>query len=457
MLKTRKVGILIAFPIFYFQNNQDIFIMVINFMEPNAMTKNKNEIETDLELFRDLINKTNDAIFVTNPQTGRFIFVNDQACASLGYDREELLKMNVMDIETNFPDNFSWQTHAEELRKKGSHMLEGIHKRKNGATFPNEANVSYVVLNTREYLVAVVRDITERKQAAEKLRKSEEKYRGLFDSTLDGVFQVNADGIFILMNMAGARLFGYETPEEIIGKPALEYWRDPKDKDAYLAELGTAKSVSAYPIRAKKKNGEPIELETSIRIVEDEQGNFLGVEGILRDVTERLQMEEQLRTLSARDELTGLYNRRGLFTLAEHLFEMANRAKRGLFILYGDVDNLKMINDTFGHKEGDNALISIATVFKETYRHSDIIARIGGDEFVVVMAGFAGDNAGVIAARLDRSLEMYNSGKDCGYNLSVSTGIAYYDPATPCSVEELLLQADKLMYEEKKRKNLDSL
>ena len=418
------------------------------------MTNKKDKIETDLELFRDLINKTNDAIFVTDPQTGRFIFVNDQACASLGYDREELLKMNVMDIETNFPDNFSWKTHADELRQKGSVMLEGIHKRKNGTTFPNEANVSYVVLNTREYMVAVVRDITERKQAAEALRKSEEKYRGLFESTLDGVYQVNADGIFTLINMAGARLFGYESPEEIIGKPTLEHWGDLKDRDTYRAELRAAKSVSAYPIRAKKKNGEPLELETSSRIIEDEQGNFLGIEGILRDVTERRQVEELLHTLSVRDELTGLYNRRGLFTIAEHLLEMANRAKRGMFMLYGDLDNLKIINDTFGHQEGDNALVGIATVLNEVYRHSDIIARTGGDEFVVLPVGFAGDNVGVFADRLYRGLEMYNSRMNRSYNISVSTGIAYYDPSNPCSVDELLIQGDKLMYEEKKRKKL---
>lgn len=299
--------------------------------------------------------------------------------------------------------------------------------------------------------IAISTDITERKKAEEALRRSEEKYRGLFDSTRDGIFQVNADGIFTLMNMAGARIFGYESPDEIIGRPALQHWRDRKDRDAYRAELRTAKSVSAYPIRARKKNGEPIELESSSRIIEDEQGNFLGIEGILRDVTERRHMEEQLRILSVRDELTGLYNRRGLFTLVEHQLEMANRAKRGLYMLYGDLDNLKMINDTLGHQEGDNALTAIATVLKETYRQSDIIARIGGDEFVVVPAGFAGDNVSVITARLHRSLEIYNSRVNRSYNLSISAGIAYYDPANPCSVDELLFQGDKLMYEEKKR------
>src|SRR5271169_4671023 len=104
-------------------------------MKPTAMTKNKDKIETDLELFRDLINKSNDAIFVNDPQTGLFIFVNDKACATLGYDRQELLKMSVMDIEITLPDNFLWQAHVNELQRRGSHIMEGIHKRKNGTTF----------------------------------------------------------------------------------------------------------------------------------------------------------------------------------------------------------------------------------------------------------------------------------------------------------------------------------
>ena len=99
-------------------------------------------------------------------------------------------------------------------------------------------------------------------------------------------------------------------------------------------------------------------------------------------------------------------------------------------------------------------MIGIATVLNEVYRHSDIIARTGGDEFVVLPVGFAGDNVGVFAGRLYRGLEMYNSRMNRGYNISVSTGIAYYDPANPCSVDELLIQGDKLMYEEKKRKKL---
>lgn len=99
---------------------------------------------------------------------------------------------------------------------------------------------------------------------------------------------------------------------------------------------------------------------------------------------EHARMHERLHTISLHDDLTGLYNRRGFFTLAEHLLKLAKRQQEGLFMLYADLDDLKKINDTLGHQKGDWALIDTANLLKETFRESDIIARIGGDEFVVM-------------------------------------------------------------------------
>jgi len=121
----------------------------------------------------------------------------------------------------------------------------------------------------------------------EAIRSSEERYRNIFNSTLDGVYEVNAEGVFTNINPAGARIFGYSSPEEVIGRNALEYWRDPRDREAFRAELKLKKTLSAYYMAARKKNGEPLELESSSRIIEDGEGNFLGITGILRDVTER--------------------------------------------------------------------------------------------------------------------------------------------------------------------------
>jgi len=315
-------------------------------------------------------------------------------------------------------------------------------------TYPivgEDGNISHVI----EYF----RDVTERKRADKALLKSEERYKRFVELTLDGIFKANADGTFALMNSAGARIFGHETPEEIIGRNALEYWRNPKDRDVYREELKIRKSVSSYPMRARKKNGEPLELESSSRIIEDENGNFQGIEGILRDVTERKRMEEELRSLSLKDDLTGLYNRRGFIALAAQELKMADRLKRGIFILYADLDGLKAINDTLGHKEGDRAIKETAIILNETFRNSDIIGRIGGDEFVIIPIGTAGDNLEVITSRLQNNIDIQNETIGRNYKLSLSVGIAYYDPEHPITMDELLSMADALMYEQKRNKS----
>jgi diguanylate cyclase (GGDEF)-like protein len=166
-----------------------------------------------------------------------------------------------------------------------------------------------------------------------------------------------------------------------------------------------------------------------------------------------VRMHEELRSLLLRDELTGLYNRRGFFTLVEYLLRMAKRQERGMFMLYADLDNLKQINDAYGHQEGDLALIETANLLKKNYRESDIIARIGGDEFVVISAGTPGDCIDTILKRLQQALEAYNAKRNRRpYALSLSAGIAFYDPKNPCSIDELLAQGDRSMYGHKKQK-----
>jgi len=184
--------------------------------------------------------------------------------------------------------------------------------------------------------------------------------------------------------------------------------------------------------------------------VKKEDGKVIAVTIISKDITEYKILEEKLRDLSLTDQLTGIYNRRGFFTLVEQLLKQCNREKKRAFMLYADIDNLKGINDTFGHQEGDSALIDTANILKNNYRESDIIARISGDEFVVIPIGTTGDNIDKIMSRLKENIEIYNSGRDRAYKLSLSCGITYYDPEHPCSVDELLRQGDQKMYEQKK-------
>jgi diguanylate cyclase (GGDEF)-like protein len=136
----------------------------------------------------------------------------------------------------------------------------------------------------------------------------------------------------------------------------------------------------------------------------------------------------------------------------EHLAKAAKRQGKGMFMLYTDLDNLKQINDTWGHLEGDRALIDIANILKSNHRESDVVARLGGDEFAVIPFGFEGDNIDIILDRLKKAIELHNSTGNRKYKLSLSSGVAFYDPKNPCSIDELLGKADKLMYEQKKNK-----
>ncbi|MCX9009758.1 MAG: PAS domain S-box protein, partial [Candidatus Methanoperedens sp.] len=135
----------------------------------------RKRIEDRLRLFRNLINKSNDAIFVDDPGTGRILDANDKACSSLGYTREELLNMRVFDIEATIPDHFSWKEHVKEVRRKGYLIIEGQNRRKDGTIFPVEVNVSYITIGEKSYTVAVARDITERKRAEEALRRARDE------------------------------------------------------------------------------------------------------------------------------------------------------------------------------------------------------------------------------------------------------------------------------------------
>jgi diguanylate cyclase (GGDEF)-like protein len=167
-----------------------------------------------------------------------------------------------------------------------------------------------------------------------------------------------------------------------------------------------------------------------------------------------VKMQQEIRNLTLRDELTGIYNRRGFFALVEYQFNMAKRSKTGLFMLYADLDNLKIINDTLGHQEGDRALIETADILRNNFRQSDIIARIGGDEFVVFPVGTSSDCVDKILGRLQQALEAYNARNKRGYSLSISAGISFYDPELPCAIDDLLAAADRSMYERKINKNL---
>jgi diguanylate cyclase (GGDEF)-like protein len=161
--------------------------------------------------------------------------------------------------------------------------------------------------------------------------------------------------------------------------------------------------------------------------------------------------EEALLALSLIDELTGLYNRRRFFVLTDQYLKLSVRTKKRLLLLFIDMDNLKWINDHQGHNEGDQALIDLANILKKTFRESDIIARIGGDEFVVLSES-TDENGEIVLTRLYENIKDHNAKGSRCYTLSISVGTTQFDPKYPISIDELLSKADALMYAQKRKK-----
>jgi len=192
-------------------------------------------------------------------------------------------------------------------------------------------------------------------------------------------------------------------------------------------------------------NGENPYIERDLKAVER-------LAGLYAIAVERNRTESELRELSLVDELTKAYNRRGFMALAEQQIKVAHRTKREMALFYADLDNLKSINDGFGHEAGDAALVAAAEALREAFRDSDIIARIGGDEFVALAIDVGEGKIASLARRLRERLQVRNSRPGAAFPVSVSLGIALYDPDKPGSLPDLLALADRRMYSDKTSK-----
>ena len=179
----------------------------------------------------------------------------------------------------------------------------------------------------------------------------------------------------------------------------------------------------------------------------------------IRCALKQYMLQSELSNLAIRDQLTGLYNRRGFLALGERQLKLGRRSGREILLFFADVDGLKQINDELGHAEGDLALVRAAQVLEKTFRDSDVIARFGGDEFAVLALEVSGHSESTIRARLEQSLRELNA-RHSRYTLSISLGAVRFGPTSPrspTSIEQLMIRADEAMYEEKRRRSKPSL
>ena len=303
--------------------------------------------------------------------------------------------------------------------------------------------------------MVMLADLTEQKQAEEALRESELKFRTVVQSADDAIVLSDGHGTILSWNQGAQAMFGYEE-SEVLGQPLTMLFPDPyRQASPDLLEWNPLtggfrkndKTAESYGVR---KDGSRFPVELSVAVWE--MGSETFYSGIIRDISERKRAEALLRLLSLTDELTGLYNRRGFLMLAEQQLRMAARTKHRMYLVFVDLDGMKWINDTLGHQEGDRAIREAAALLKHTYRESDIIARIGGDEFAVLVSEGRKDDAAVLTVRLEKNLAQRQAKPDQSFTLSLSIGIVTCDAENPCSLDTLLDQADREMYEQKQRK-----
>ena len=305
-------------------------------------------------------------------------------------------------------------------------------------------------------VVLVLEDITERKRAETALAEERNLLRTLIDNLPDFVYAKDAQGRYVLKNLADAWLIDAVSPTDVIGK--TDYACYPPEVAASFAAGDQAVLLSGQPLVDQENlittaAGSKRWLLTTKAPWRDHQNQIVGLVGICHDITERKATEEMLRSLSLTDDLTGLYNRRGFMVLAEQQLKLARRMNRSAVLLYGDVDNLKPINDAWGHPQGDLALIEVTTILKEISRESDIVARLGGDEFAILALEAPECTAPILVARLQQNLEAHNARADHCFKVSLSVGTAWYDPGAPCAVTDLIIQADSSMYKQKQSKS----
>ena len=401
--------------------------------------------------YRRLFETAQDGILILDGDTGQIDDVNPFLIDMLGYTKEEFLGKKLWEVGP-FKDREISRAAFKELQHKGYVRYKDLPlETKDGREVAVEFVSNVYTVDSTKVIQCNIRDITERKKAEEEARR----LATVIHYSSELVNLATLDGKMTFINEAGSTMVGI-APEEVEQYSVMdvidEAFQDKGRNEVLPALLkeGTWEGDLRYK---NIRTGALTDVHVMAFVIKDRKsGKPLYLANVSLDITKRKQLEERLHTMTIVDDLTGLYNRRGFFAIAGQQLRIAERAKNNMLLFFADLDDMKEINDALGHQEGDKALAEIASVLKETFRESDIIGRIGGDEFAVLVLDAAEETQEAVTERLRNALEARNRNKGRKYALSLSMGIAHYDPENPSSLDELMAKADFLMYEEKRKK-----
>jgi diguanylate cyclase (GGDEF)-like protein/PAS domain S-box-containing protein len=404
----------------------------------------------------DLIfNTIPDAVLITRLKDGLFVEINEGFTNLSGYTWEDVKGKTTLDIDIWY-DPTERQKFVILLTDTGSvENMEFKFRRKNSKPLIGLLSARTIELNKELHILTVVHDITSRKKMEEKLRENEQKYRFLAENSVDVIWHINNSFRIDYISPADETTRGYKR-EEVLGQPIWNFFKPEgvkliREKIEHQRQKGTVSDntdITRFEVQQKCKDGTWIWTEICAA-PHYNKGELIGYHGISRDITEKKQLLDELYHQATIDDLTRIPNRRHFMYLAEKEMKSAKRYHHPISIVVIDFDNLKQINDTYGHFAGDRALSVFARIVQQIIREVDILGRFGGDEFLILLPETSQEQAFRVMERINQVLDsspiFY---QDESFSLSVSSGIASIENWTD-TLEDLLKRADAALYEVK--------
>lgn len=393
---------------------------------------------------------------------GRFTSANRAFQERLGLSEEELLG-RTFDPFIDEPDlGRVQQLFARAAAGEPQQYEVRAHDASGERVLGQMTNLPIVVDGQVVGVYGVAEDITEQREAEEELRQSEKRYRSLFEDSRDAIVTVAPEGRVLDANRAAEELVGYEL-DEIREVDITDLYADPAQRGMIVGQLERTGSVKNVDVRVRHRDGTEMECLVTSSATRSPDGETLFYQTIVRDVTDMKQLQRQLEHRALHDWLTDLPNRALLRNRLQQALGRADRGGKPFAVLFLDVDRFKHVNDSLGHPEGDRLLVELGRRLSATVRQQDTVARVGGDEFTVLIEDLDGsDAAEAAAARILEALEdpFELDGGEVG--VDVSLGLVVYASRQDCGcddgshaaeacADELVRRADLAMYRAKER------
>jgi len=404
---------------------------------------NLKEYKERLRLFEET---TFEAITVYDENL-RCVDTNGMTTTLFRYSREEVLGMSGLD----FFDPDYRETARDSVRRKNREPYEARMRRKDGTTFLAIIQGTSISVNGRNLRVSTCRDITELNEVREEARQKADEFQTIFETSPVGIFLTNESRVIIKANLAAARIFGYGEPGDLVGQD-IRIIHLSDESYVKFGEFYRGALINREPLkfdyRFRKRDGEPVWVNVSGAVVDHSDPPDLrkGVIWCCDDISARKAAEEELIRLSRTDPLTGVLNRGYFIELGEWELKSLHRHERSLSLLMLDIDNFKQINDTYGHAVGDEALRFFATHCLANIRDTDLLGRLGGEEFAILLLECEIDTAYRTAETIRTRLKELSAAKEGIPTMTVSIGLVKAGKET---LEAALGRADELLYRAK--------